>query len=145
MSRKDTQDPGFIDVWRGTGRAPPIPMDEGSHSAPFALRLRPALVVAIVMMVLWLAAYWRLADLGWPLFQLSWSGPRALALYVTGNYRDAARAYRHGQRGALRVAYENDPSGYRAFRAGHLDEAERRARTTLAPRPPAIGPLAPPR
>jgi len=116
-------------------------MDEGPESAPSALRLRPALLVAMVLMVLWLAAYWRLADLDWPLFQLSWSGPRALALYVTGHYREAARAYRRGQHGSLRVPYENDPSGYRAFRAGRLDEAERRARTTLALVPTAIEPL----
>src|SRR5262249_31926236 len=122
----------FSTLSLGTRRAPPSAMDEGPESAPSALRLRPALVIAMVLMVFWLAAYWRFADLDWPLFQLSWSGPRALALYVTGHYRDAARAYRHGQRGALRVAYENDPSGYRAFRARHLDEAERRARTTLA-------------
>src|SRR5262249_20376583 len=131
----------FSTLSLGTRRAPPSAMDEGPESAPSALRLRPALVIAMVLMVFWLAGYWRFADLDWPLFQLSWSGPRALALYVTGHYRDAARAYRHGQRGALRVAYENDPSGYRAFRAGHLDEAERRARTTLALVPTAIEPL----
>ncbi len=116
-------------------------MDEGSQSAPSALRLRPALLIAIVMMVVWLAAYWRLADLDWPLFELSWSGPRALALYVTGNYRDAARAYRRGQQGALRVPYESDPSGYWALRAGHLEEGERRAKTTLALVPTAVDPL----
>src|SRR5437762_4189971 len=102
---------GFVCVLGGTRRAAPGAMDESPQSAPSALRLRPALLVAIVLMVLWLAAYWRLAGLDWELFQVSWSGPRALALYVTGNYRDAARAYRRGRQGSLRVHYESDPSG----------------------------------
>src|SRR5437762_14343024 len=102
---------GFVCVLGGTRRAAPGAMDESPQSAPSALRLRPALLVALVLMVLWLATYWRLAGLDWELFQVSWSGPRALAHYVTGNYRDAARAYRRGEQGPARGHHGRDPGG----------------------------------
>jgi tetratricopeptide (TPR) repeat protein len=105
------------------------------------MRLRPALIVAAALMVLWLIAYWHLSPLSWDLVQISRSGPRALALYLLGNYRDAGRAYRAGQQGRIRVPYVGDPTGYWAFLAGHLDEAEQRARTTLALVPTAVEPL----
>jgi len=116
-------------------------MDERPNSAPSPMRFRPALLAALALMVLWLVAYWHLSPLAWDLVQLSSSGPRALALYLTGNYRDAGRAYRSGQQGKLVAGYVNDPSGYWALRAGHPDEAERRAKTTLALVPTAVEPL----
>jgi Tfp pilus assembly protein PilF len=105
------------------------------------MRLRPALVVAVALMALWVLAYWHLSQMSWDLVQVSRSGPRALALYLAGSYRDAGRAYRSGQRGEIRTPYANDPTGYWALRAGHLDEAERRAKTTLALVPAAVEPL----
>ena len=63
-----------------------------------------------------------------------------MALYLTGNYRDAARAYRAGLKGQLSLPYLYDPAGYWAFRTGDFDEAERRARTTLALVPSALEP-----
>jgi predicted Zn-dependent protease len=115
-------------------------MDEAPTVAAPAKRLRPALVLAVGLMLLWLVAYWYLSPLSWDLVQLSRQGPRALALYVTGHYRDAARAYRAGHQGMLPVPYINDPSGYWALRAGHAGEAQRRAQMTLALVPSAVEP-----
>jgi tetratricopeptide (TPR) repeat protein len=115
-------------------------MDEAPIAAAPAKRLRPALVLAVGLMLLWLVAYWYLSPLSWDLVQLSRQGPRALALYVTGHYRDAARAYRAGQQSMLPVPYMNDPAGYWALRAGHIGEAERRAQATLALVPTAVEP-----
>jgi dihydroxyacid dehydratase/phosphogluconate dehydratase len=95
-------------------------MDEAPIAAAPAKRRRPALVLAVGLMLLWLVAYWYLSPLSWDLVQLSRQGPRALALYVTGHYRDAARAYRAGQQSTLPVPYMNDPAGYWALRAGHI-------------------------
>ena len=116
------------------------PTRTGPIAAASAKRLRPAIVVAVGLMLLWLVAYWNLSPLSWDLVQLSRQGPRALALYVTGHYRDAARAYRAGQQGMLPVPYMNDPAGYWALRAGHIGEAERRAQATLALVPTAVEP-----
>ena len=106
----------------------------------FPIRFRPAIVVAVALALLWLTAYWHLSQLSGDLVQVSRQGPRALALYLAGNYRDAARAYRAGHRTPLGAPYMNDPSGYWAFRAGQLDEAERRAKITLALVPTAVEP-----
>jgi tetratricopeptide (TPR) repeat protein len=106
----------------------------------FPIRFRPAIVVAVALALLWLTAFWHLSQLSWDLVQVSRQGPRALALYLTGNYRDAAHAYRAGHRTPLYAQYMNDPSGYWAFRAGRLDEAERRAKITLALVPTAVEP-----
>ena len=65
-------------------------MDEAPIAAASAKRLRPAIVVAVGLMLLWLVAYWNLSPLSWDLVQLSRQGPRALALYVTGHYRELA-------------------------------------------------------
>jgi tetratricopeptide (TPR) repeat protein len=91
-------------------------------------------------MLLWLIAYWHLSQLSWDLVQVSRTGPRALAHYLAGNYREAARAYQAGLRGEVTLPYTNDPAGSWALRAGDLDEAERRARTTLALVPSALEP-----
>jgi tetratricopeptide (TPR) repeat protein len=112
-----------------------------SIAAFFPFRLRPALVVAMVLMSLWVVAYWQVSRTSMHLVQLSRSGPRALVLYFAGRYRDAGRAYRAGQRGPITVDYANDPAGFWAFRAGHLDEAEQRAKTTLDLVPSAVEPL----
>jgi len=104
------------------------------------MRIRPTIIIAAVLMFLWVAAYWQLSQLSPELFQVSRTGPRALALYLTGNYRDAARAYRAGLKGQLSLPYLYDPAGYWAFRTGDFDEAERRARTTLALVPSALEP-----
>jgi len=106
----------------------------------FPIRFRPAIVIAVVLALLWLTAYWHLSQLSSDLVQVSRQGPRALALYLAGNYRDAARAYRAGHRTPLGAQYVNDPSGYWPFRAGQLDEAERRAKITLALVPTAVEP-----
>ena len=103
-------------------------------------RFRPAIIAAVALALLWLTAYWHLGQLSWDLVQVSRSGPRALALYLAGNYRDAALAYRAGQQNRLESQYVDDPTGYWALRAGHPDEAERRARTSLALVPTAIEP-----
>src|SRR6266699_3032223 len=104
------------------------------------MRIRPPIIIAAVLMFLWVAAYWQLSQLSPELFQVSRTGPRAWALYLTGNYRDAARAYRAGLKGQLSLPYLYDPAGYWAFRTGDFDEAERRARTTLALVPSALEP-----
>jgi tetratricopeptide (TPR) repeat protein len=104
------------------------------------MRMRPTVMIAAVLMFLWVAAYWQLSQLSVELLQVSRTGPRALALYLTGNYRDAARAYRAGLKGQLSLPYLYDPAGYGAFRTGDFDEAERRARTTLALVPSALEP-----
>ena len=106
-----------------------------------ALRLRPAVVFAVALMVVWLVAYWHLGQIGWELVQFSASGPRALALYALGKYREAGRAYLEGRHGALQIQYTNDPSGYWALYRGHADEAARRATTTLELVPGSIEPV----
>jgi len=106
----------------------------------FPIRFRPAIVIAVALALLWLTAYWHLSQLSSDLVQVSRQGPRALALYLAGNYRDAAHAYRAGHRTPRGAQYVNDPSGYWAFRAGQLDEAERRAKITLALVPTAVEP-----
>lgn len=111
------------------------------HAAPSPLRLRPALVVAAVLMLLWLVAYWNLCQLSPEFFQISRSGPRALVFYLEGKFKDAARAYRTGQRGPIPIPYAGDPTGYWALRAGDQKEAESRARTTLLLVPSAVEPL----
>ena len=115
-------------------------MAEPAYSSYPAVRFRPAIGVAVVLALLWLTAYWRLSPMSWDLVQVSRSGPRALALYVAGNYRDAARAYRAGQQGRLDAQYMDDPTGYWALRSGHPDEAERRAHISLALVPTAVEP-----
>lgn len=115
-------------------------MAEPVYSPYSRVRFRPAIVVALVLALLWLTAYWHLSQLSWDLVQVSRSGPRALALYMVGNYRDASRAYRAGQHGRLEAQYMDDPTGYWALRAGHPDEAERRARISLALVPAAVEP-----
>src|SRR5262245_29843067 len=115
-------------------------MDEPTRSASASLRFRPAIAAAVALVLLWLIAYWQLSPLSSDLIQISRAGPRALALYLEGNLGDAARTYRTGLQGALRVPYAQDPSGYRALRAGHGDEAARRAKMTLALVPGATEP-----
>jgi Zn-dependent protease with chaperone function len=92
-----------------------------AQSALSRIRLRPAIVVAVVLALLWLTAYWHLHQLSWNLVQVSRPGPRALALYLAGNYGDAARAYRAGLQGRLEAQYLEDPTGSWALRAGNLE------------------------
>lgn len=102
------------------------------------MRSRPVLIVAVALAVLWLTAYWRLHQLDWQLITVS--RPGALTLYLTGKYQTAARAYRIGHQTGAGTSYADDPSGYRALRAGQRDEAERRAKLTLALVPTATAP-----
>ena len=113
-------------------------MAEPSDSPSPWIRFRFAIIVAVGLALLWLTAYWRLHPLAWNLVQIS--RPGALALYLTGNYRNAARAYRMGQQGQIEVQYSDDSTGFWALRAGHPEEAAQRARTTLALVPTAIEP-----
>lgn len=115
-------------------------MAKAARSRSSMRRFSPAIIIAVALAFLWLAAYWHLSQLSWDLVQVSRPGTRALALYLAGNYRDAARAYRTGQQRSLEARYVDDPTGYWALRAGHLDEAERRARASLALVPTAIEP-----
>lgn len=108
----------------------------GSPASP--MRSRSALIVAVVLALLWLTAYWRLHQLDWRLITVS--RPGALALYLTGKYQTAARAYRIGHQSGSEASYSDDPDGYRALRVGQRDEAERRAKLTLALVPTAIAP-----
>jgi len=107
-------------------------------SPAFDMRFRPALIVAVALALLWLTVYWRLHQLDWRLITVS--RPGALALYLAGKYQTAARAYRIGQQGGHVTSYSDDPAGYQALRAGQRDEAERRAKLTLALVPTAIAP-----
>ncbi len=111
------------------------------EQARSALSLRPALVAAVVLMLIWLIAYWHLGQMGWELVQLSSSGPRALALYAFGKYREAGQTYLRGRHGPLRVQYANDPSGYWALYYGHADEAAQRANTTILLVPGSLEPV----
>lgn len=115
-------------------------MAEPDRSPSSPLRCRPAIIVAVALAILWLTAYAYLEPLSWDLVQVSRSGPRALALYLSGNYGDAARAYRAGQQIPLEAQYLDDHTGYWALRTGHPEEAERRAKTTLALVPTALEP-----
>jgi tetratricopeptide (TPR) repeat protein len=102
--------------------------------------VRPGLMAGIVLMLIWVAAYRQFSPMSRELFPASRSGVRALALYLTGRYGDAARAYRDAQRGRLWYTYDVDISGTAALMAGDLMEAERRAATTLTLVPTAIEP-----
>ena len=115
-------------------------------AAPARRRLtwaRPclALLGAVALMGLWGTAYARLRTMDDGLFQASRSGVSALTYYLRGHYAEAARAYRAGLRDEDPPGYEVDLSGYLALRAGQLDLAERRARTTLGLVPGAVEPL----
>ena len=105
--------------------------------SPWA-RFRLPIIVAVGLALLWLIGYWRIHQLDGNLVQIS--RPGALVLYLTGNYRNAARAYRIGQQGQIELRYADDPTGFWALRTGHQHEAERRAKTTLALVPTAVEP-----
>jgi tetratricopeptide (TPR) repeat protein len=111
--------------------------EPSSLPSPWA-RFRLPIIVAVGLALLWLIGYWRIHQLDGNLVQIS--RPGALVLYLTGNYRNAARAYRIGQQGQIELRYADDPTGFWALRAGHQHEAERRAKTTLALVPTAIEP-----
>ncbi len=111
--------------------------EPSSSPSPWA-RFRLPIIVAVGLALLWLIGYWRIHPLDGRLVQIS--RPGALVLYLTGNYRNAARAYRIAQQGQIELRYADDPSGFWALRAGHQHEAERRAKTTLALVPTAIEP-----
>ena len=65
--------------------------EPSSSPSPWA-RFRLPIIVAVGLALLWLIGYWRLHPLDGRLVQIS--RPGALVLYLTGNYRNAARAYR---------------------------------------------------
>jgi tetratricopeptide (TPR) repeat protein len=111
--------------------------EPSSLPSPWA-RFRLPIIVALGLALLWLIGYWRIQQLDGTLVQIS--RPGALVLYLTGNYRNAARAYRIGQQGQIELRYADDPTGFWALRAGHPHEAERRAKTTLALVPTAVEP-----
>jgi tetratricopeptide (TPR) repeat protein len=95
-------------------------------------------LLAVVLMLGWLAVYRGLPPLGLELYQLSRQGPIALTHYARGQYGDAARAYRLGLHGDLPGGYADDPWGVYALTRGYPDEAQRRARATLALMPDGI-------
>jgi tetratricopeptide (TPR) repeat protein len=94
--------------------------------------LRPTLILAIALMLLWVFAYRQLSPMGWELFQPSRAGLRGLTLYLRGDYGGAGRAYRAGLVGPVWLEPEADLAGYVALRSGDLAEAVRRADATLA-------------
>jgi tetratricopeptide (TPR) repeat protein len=102
--------------------------------------LHPSILLALVLMTLWMAAYRRLNDIAIELYAPSMSGVRALALYLSGQYGDAARAYREAHRGPVWVSDADDPAGAYAAAVADGALAERRARATLRSAPEALEP-----
>lgn len=100
------------------------------------MRRLTMLVLAMGLMVGWGFVYQRLSQLGSEFFRT----PRALALHLRGQYGEAGRAYRQGQRGQGWADYDTDQSGFWALRAGDLALAQRRAATTLMLVPTAVEP-----
>ncbi|MGH7313299.1 MAG: tetratricopeptide repeat protein, partial [Candidatus Rokuibacteriota bacterium] len=98
------------------------------------------LLLAIAIMALWGVAYQRLSTMSGAFFRASGSGLRGLALYLQGDWAEAARAYRAGLQAWRRIEYADDPAGAFALTAGDLTGAERRARTTLRLLPSALEP-----
>ncbi len=97
------------------------------------------LVLAIALMALWIAAYRRASLMDSSFFRVSGPGLRGLALYLSGQYADAARAYRAAL-GGWATDYNDDPWGAEAVAGGQFSVAERRARTTLSLVPAALEP-----
>ena len=102
--------------------------------------LRPALIAAVALMLVWLVSYSRLRDMSSEFFQLSPSGLRGLALYLGGQHAEAARAYRAGQRSRRIADFESDLAGDLALQAGDAGRAEQRADTMLLLVPTAVEP-----
>jgi tetratricopeptide (TPR) repeat protein len=98
------------------------------------------LLLAIAIMALWAVAYQRLSTMSSTFFRASGAGLRGLALYLQGDWAEAARAYRGGLQAWRRIEYVDDPSGAFALTAGDLAGAERRARTTLRLVPSTLEP-----
>jgi tetratricopeptide (TPR) repeat protein len=113
----------------------------GAADGSPGLRLRAAvcLALAFLLMAGWAAAYARLQRMSSPLIQVSGSGLRGLFRYLAGDYAGAARAYREARRGVW-AHYGVDRDGGLALAGGDPVLAERRARTTLALVPGAVGP-----
>jgi tetratricopeptide (TPR) repeat protein len=102
--------------------------------------VHPSLIVAMALMLLWVAGHRRLSGLSDELIQLSRPGIAALARYLAGDHAGAARLYRAGQRNGEVYDYTDDRTGAYALLAGDLFLAEQRARATLALVPTAVGP-----
>jgi tetratricopeptide (TPR) repeat protein len=103
-----------------------------------AIGLHPGLLLAVVLMLGWLAVHRVLPPLGLELYQLTRQGPIALAHYARGEYGDAARAYRLGLQGELPGGYADDPWGVYALTRGYVDEAYRRAHASLTLMPDGV-------
>jgi len=99
---------------------------------------RGAVVVTIVLVLVWLFLRQQVVRMDARFFRLSVPGIHGLLLYLTGDYRGAARAYR----AHLRRAIENGDSlgdpAFDALVAGNLDVAERRAKEALEDNATAI-------
>ena len=102
--------------------------------------LRPALLAAVALMLVWLVSYSRLRDLSSDFFQPSVAGLRGLALYLGGKHAEAARAYRAGLGSGRLPDYESDLAGDLALQAGNRVRAEQRADTMLLLVPTAVEP-----
>ena len=100
--------------------------------------LHPSVIIALVLMSLWMAAYRRLNGVGAEFYEPSLAGIRAFVLYLQGHHGDAARAYRAAHRGPVWASDANDPAGAFAMAVGDTVVAERRARATLARTPAAL-------
>jgi tetratricopeptide (TPR) repeat protein len=98
------------------------------------------LLLAIAIMGLWGIAYQRLSTMSSTFFRVSTPGLRGLALYLQGDWAEAARSYRAGLQAWRRIEYADDPSGAFALTAGDLAGGERRARSTLRLLPAALEP-----
>jgi tetratricopeptide (TPR) repeat protein len=98
------------------------------------------LLLAIAVMGLWGLAYQRLSTMSHTFFRASGAGLRGLALYLQGDWAEAARSYRAGLSAWRRIEYPDDPSGAFALTAGDLTGGERRARSTLRLLPSALEP-----
>jgi len=144
-------------VWRWRAHLPARDRDADTTEAKFScgpflarralvierlrrIGLHPSILLALVLMSLWMVAYWRLNGIGGEFYEPSISGVRAFALYLNGRYGDAARAYRQAHRGPVWVDEVEDPTGAFAVAVGDNATGERRARATLATAPAAIEP-----
>ncbi len=105
------------------------------------MRRLTGLVLTILLMAGWMAAYRTLSPLSIRLLPRSVAGLRGLALYLRGDYAEAARAYREARRGRVTLEYVDDTSGIWALQRGDAATAEHRARTTLTLVPTALDPL----
>lgn len=92
---------------------------------------RGAVVVTIVLLLVWLFLRQQVVRMDARFFHLSVSGTKGLLLYLAGDYRGAARAYRAHLRRAIENGDSLGETAFDALVAGNLDAAERRAKEAL--------------